>query len=224
MFLKKFFIFFSFFFSTAVFAQEKASNTPEAAVKLSLASRHPNELLRLAYLREQKESFAQALFYLNLYALATHDTGTLPVIEQLAARYRLQGYEHDDLAWLMMKYNQYFAYLLLMVVLVWGAILGYWLYVWARGGKILTRYKLVWLVTLFGWGVLLNFYHEKQQGIIAQDEVYLMDAPSAGSRLVKVIGQGHRIDILDEADIWYKTRWQGKIAYIRKNCVWRLAL
>jgi hypothetical protein len=219
-----FFCFFLFFSCLPAVAQEKDNISPETRIKLSTKSRQPNELLRLAYLDEQKENFAQALFYLNLYSLTTHDTEAIPTIEQLAARYRLQGYEHNDFEWLLMKYKLYFPYMLILGLSIWGSILLYWLFVWVRGGKILLRYKALWLLTLFFMAFLFNFYQANKQGIIAFDEVYLMDAPSAGSRLLKVVSKGHRIAILDETNIWYKTRWQGKVAYIRKNCVWELEI
>jgi hypothetical protein len=215
-------IFFLFFFLPALSAQDKMAISPTTHLKLSSVAQQPNELLRYAYLREQKENFAQALFYLNMYALVTHDTETIAVIEQLAARYRLQGYERNDFEWILMKYKQYFPYLLWAVLGIWGSILLVWLGTWWRGGKVLTRYKAIWLVTLVGMLLLLNFYEQNKLAIIAKEETYLMDAPSAGGRLIKMVGQGHRVSILGEEDIWYKIRWQGKNAYIRKNCVWEL--
>jgi hypothetical protein len=219
-----FFIFFLFFSCTPSNGQDKGGISPETRVKLSPTSAQPTELLRLAYLSEQKENYAQALYYLNLYALNTNDTEAIPTIEQLAARYRLQGYEHNDFEWLLMKYKQYFPYLLLGVLLVWGVVLVYWGVAWIRRVTVLTRYKIIWAITLLGWCLVFNFYEQHELGIIAKDDVYLMDAPSAGSRLVKVVGKGHRISILDEENIWCKIRWQGKIAYIRRNCIWKLVM
>ncbi len=223
--LSRFFLFiFIYLAYDALYAQNKQLISPEVQLKLSAISRQPAELLRLAYLREQKENFEQALFYLNLYVLTTHDAEALITIEQLAARYRLLGYEHNDLQWLQLKYRQYFNYLLVGVLGLWGGVLLYWVYAWAFGKKILSRYKIIWTITLLAWIGLFNLYQEDKMGIVASEEVYLMDAPSAGGRLLKVISKGHRITILDEQDIWYKIRWQGKLAYLRKNYVWKLSL
>jgi hypothetical protein len=222
IFLKFFFIF--FLACPPLCGQGRQVVSPEVHLKLSSRSRQPAEMLRLAYLREQKENYAQALFYLNLYALTTHDTDAMPVIEQLASRYRLLGYEHNDFEWLQMKYRQYFRYILLGVLALWASVLLYWLYAWSRGYEVLLRYKVIWGVTLVVWGLIFNFYQDNKLGIIATDQVYVMDAPSAGGRTIKVVNQGHRIPILEEVDIWYKIRWQGKPAYIRKNFVWELTL
>lgn len=204
--------------------QIKQTVSPEVQLKLSAVSRQPTELLRLAYLREQKENFEQALFYLNLYALTTHDTEAITTMEQLAARYRLSGYEHNDLQWIQMKYRQYFYQCLASILIIWSSVLLYWLYAWIKGKNILNRYKIIWAVTLLAWVAIFNFYQENKMGIIATEDVYLMEAPSAGSRLYKVVGKGHRVSILDEQDIWYKIRWQGKAVYIRKNYIWKLTL
>lgn len=204
--------------------QGKQLISPEVHLKISARSRQPAEMLRLAYLREQKEHYAQALFYLSLYALITHDTDAMPTIQQLASRYRLSGYEHNDFEWLQMKYRRYFNYIMLSALLIWGSVLLYWVYAWFRKHEILLRYKFIWAITLVGWGLLFNFYQENKLGVIASDNVYLMDAPSAGSKMIQIVSQGHRVPILEEEDIWYKVRWQGKIAYIRKNFVWKLTL
>jgi len=224
IFFKFFLFFFVFLCFDALKAQQMQGIAPKVQVKPSTISRKPTEMLRLAYLREQKENFVQALFYLNLYALTTHDTEAIPPIEQLAARYRLLGYEHNDLRWVQMKYRQYFPHLLIAILSIWGGVCGYWLYIMWQGGKVLSRYKLIWVFTLLLWLGVFNFYQENKLGIIADEDVYLMEAPSAGSPLFKIVGKGHRVTILGEQDIWYKIQWQNKTAFVRKNCVWELSL
>ena len=44
-----------------------------------------------------------------------------------------------------------------------------------------------------------------------------MSGPSAAAELIEVVGQGHKVEILDKRDIWYEISWRGVRGYIREN-------
>src|SRR5688500_4150311 len=56
----------------------------------------PAMLLKMAYIEEGLNRVGQALYYLNLYYLASNDKTVITKMEELAARYNLQGYENSE--------------------------------------------------------------------------------------------------------------------------------
>jgi hypothetical protein len=66
---------------------------------------------------------------------------------------------------------------------------------------------------------LLNLRSDAGQAIVQQDGAYLMNAPSAGARLVHVVPKGNRLAIRGRQDIWLKTEWNGRPAYVRQHQV-----
>jgi hypothetical protein len=44
-----------------------------------------------------------------------------------------------------------------------------------------------------------------------------MTAPSAGSDVLIVIPEGHRVKVAGWEDIWAKIEWDGQIAYVRED-------
>ena len=44
-----------------------------------------------------------------------------------------------------------------------------------------------------------------------------MAGPSAGEELVATTKKGHKVEILQEKDIWCKVNWADTIAYVRRN-------
>jgi uncharacterized protein YgiM (DUF1202 family) len=54
-------------------------------------------------------------------------------------------------------------------------------------------------------------------GIIASTRTYVMDGPSPASTLIEVIGDGHRVEVIDKHDVWLKIKWNGNTAYIKEQ-------
>jgi len=66
---------------------------------------------------------------------------------------------------------------------------------------------------------LLNLHSGAPQAIVSQDGAYLMNAPSAGASLVRIVRKGNRLDVKGQQDIWLKTEWNGRTAYVRQHHV-----
>jgi uncharacterized protein YgiM (DUF1202 family) len=67
--------------------------------------------------------------------------------------------------------------------------------------------------------LFLNIKRAEQRAIISQDNVYLMNAPSAGAQLVYIAQKGHRLDVQGKQDIWVQVLWNGKTAFVRQQNV-----
>src|SRR5882762_9738528 len=56
----------------------------------------PAMLLKMAYIQEGLGKIGQTLYFLTLYHLATDDDQALRKTEELAAKFRLSGYDSND--------------------------------------------------------------------------------------------------------------------------------
>src|SRR5690349_10485916 len=67
----------------------------------------PAMLLKMAYVEEGLNHAGKALYYLNLYYLATSDKGALDKMEELATKFDLDGYESSDSDVILSFYHDY---------------------------------------------------------------------------------------------------------------------
>lgn len=178
----------------------------------------PVMLLKMAYIQEGLLHIGQAMYYLNLYYLATSDTTALEKMSELARKYDLEGYETagGNISTFYRKYHLY-------ISLALGAVTALFFVI-----TLLTRLRLkrqpviaFSFVTLFTvlLGVHLYFGTEKSTGIITQSRTYIMSGPSAGASVIDVIGDGHKVEVTGKKDVWLRIRWNDNIAYIRKNAL-----
>lgn len=179
----------------------------------------PAMLLKMAYVNEGLNHIGAAMYYLNLYYLATADKSTLPKMAELADKFNLQGYETTDSDRIRAFYLDYHLYisttLAAFMVLMLGVIY--------RTRVKRHRRPAGSFATLAVLAVLL-FVHQqygthKSKGILANSSNYIMDGPSAGASVIDVVGDGHRVDILGQKDVWLKIRWDDQIAYVKENSI-----
>jgi tetratricopeptide (TPR) repeat protein len=179
----------------------------------------PAMLLKMAYIEEGTGNYTKALYYLSLYYIQRPNLQVVNKMKEIATTYNLQGYEYKDVDFFMTLYQRYYIYFSLVVLaisIIWLASLV------AR--KIRREYLparhlmgcLTFLIMVF---LFLNIKRTDQQAIIAQDNVYLMSAPSAGGNLVYIAQKGHRLDVEATQDIWVQVVWNGKPAFVRKQNV-----
>ena len=177
----------------------------------------PQMLLKMAFIKEGLRDYSKALYYLNLYYLQTTDKKVLKKMEELATSHKLSGYEYSDWEFFMMlyrKYNTYLTYFLLALAVLFFSI------IFRQKRKYDKKPVATGLLLTFTLAVLfyhINFSDSYNRGIIVQTDAYLMDAPSSGADLVRIIDKGHRVKVIDKKDVWVEIEWEGNIAYIREN-------
>jgi tetratricopeptide (TPR) repeat protein len=184
-----------------------------------LQSASPAMLLRMAFIEEGAGNYTKALYYLNLYHLQIPNAAVALKMQELAARYNLLGYEFSDLDYFMIWYDRYYLYLAIGILLLNVCIFLIILLRKRKGKFVPIRHGGSFILLLAATLVLLNFRFNVTQAIVAQDNVYLMSAPSAASRLIKVIQKGNRLDIYEKQDIWLETEWNNQPAYVRAHNV-----
>ena len=177
----------------------------------------PAMLLKMAYIKEGLGDYSNALYYLNLYYLQTHNKRALRKMEDLAKKYNLEGYKYTDVEFFMNVFYRYYSaivYGLSGLVLI---LIAYIVYKKLRM-KINPGFSLFYLFIVVGLlFYVVNFGKRYQKGIIISPDTYLMDGPSSGAKLIAIADMGHRVHVLGKDDVWVKVEWEGSTAYIKEN-------
>ena len=176
----------------------------------------PKMLLKMAYIQEGLNNYTKALYYLNLYYEITHDKKVEGKIEKLAEKHKLNGFDYSDMKYFYNLYAEYkvqitFAFTIII------SILGLWIFIASFKRKAEVKgAAAALLVFLIVFSVLHNLIGRYSTALVA-DTTYLMSGPSAGADVLEPLGQGNKVQILDEDDIWIKILYNDKKGYIRKN-------
>ncbi len=183
----------------------------------------PAMLLKMAYIQEGLGHTGLCLYYLNLYFLASDDEQALTKMTEMAAKFRLEGYDFGsdfEIGHFMRKYNQILALAFTSILVLLSAII----YYQKKRGKA-PLFALIVMIIFSGLLLYqLNFLQGLQTGIIAKSPSYLMTGPSAGSSVAGIAGEGHQLILLGKEDIWMKVQWKGQEVYIKEMNVIPIAL
>jgi hypothetical protein len=176
----------------------------------------PAMLLKMAYIQEGLNNVGEALYYLNLYYLASNDKTVLTKMEELAGRYNLQGYENSDADQALAFYRDYHFNITLGLGVIAIFLVALAFSIRRKGQRPIasTIFSAVILLTLF---FHVNMGGTISMGIIGASNTFLMDGPSPGSSVVDVVNEGHRIEITGKKDVWLQVEWNGQVAYIREG-------
>lgn len=203
----------------SLFSEKKYTQSFDIYQRLLHSERRasPAMLLKMAYIREGLGDYSNALYYLNLYYLRTNNKRALRKMEDVAKKYDLIGYQYTDQEFFLNIFYRYY----FTIVLALGSILLVLLsYMFYKKRRLRERpgfslfYTIITLMLLF---YIVNFGKSYHKGIIIRPDTYLMKGPSAGSELVTIADQGHRVKVLGKKDVWFKVEWQNEEAYIREN-------
>jgi len=177
----------------------------------------PAMLLRMAFLNERRQSYPEALFYLNSYFIKTGDRSVFEKISSLADSYTLEGYNTGDRAYflsLLYTYTPWITGSLLVLIAFLMIVMGYRFFRRKEKPRLLPWVLLACSVLYM---VLINT-HFFQTGIIRTDYTLLMKGPSAASEVVEVLDKGHQLTLIEKEDVWWKVKWSGdRTGYIREG-------
>lgn len=176
----------------------------------------PAMLLKMAYIEEGLNHSGKALYYLNLYYLATNDKGTLDKMQELATKFNLDGYETSDADLALSFYHDYHQ----DISLALGAIALFCLallFFWKRKGKRSIAAGTVLVFVLAITIVHVNLGEKISTGIIGEPNTYLLNGPSAGASVVSVVGEGHKFEIIGKVDVWYKVRFNDQTVFVKDH-------
>ncbi len=203
----------------SLFAEKKYTQSFDIYHRLLESERRvsPAMLLKMAYIKEGLGDYSNALYYLNLYYLRTNNKRALRKMEDVAKKYDLLGYQYTDQDFFLNIFYRHYSSIVLVLGGVLLVLLSYMIYkkrrLHERPGFSLF-YTIITLLLLF---YIVNFGKPYHQGIIIHPDTYLMKGPSAGSELITIADQGHRVRVLGKKDVWIKVEWKDEEAYIRES-------
>lgn len=175
----------------------------------------PRMLIRLSLIKEGLGDYTYALYYLNVYYSKIPDKSVLKKMDELAARYNLEGYDYNDIVFFISLYHRYYLYIILAFLSACVLFLVY-LYVKKRERTGMGLRPLLFMIILGAVYIISNYDIIPERAIVNSD-ASLMSAPSSGAELVGHIKKGHRVMIRSKEDIWYKIEWHGQTAFVREN-------
>lgn len=180
----------------------------------------PAMLLKMAYIKEGLLQIGPALYYLNLYYIATSDKSALEKMNELASKYNLQGYETSDADRALSFYHDYQPYITAVLAALMIFMLSLSVYTKLKLRKKPVASFVVLAVLAIVMFVNINFTEKAmRKGIVATPSTYIMSGPSAAADVIEIIGDGHRVEILGEKDVWTKVSWDGNVGYVRHNAL-----
>ena len=167
-------------------------------------------LLKLSFIEEGIGNYEKALIYLSKHYYQTHNKETSTKIKSIAKKNELIGFEQNDLSLILNAYNKniYLIHSILVIILVLYLIIG---------GKKDINYHIRFMIISVLVLAIMNFNLTKKQGIIDQDNTYIMNGPSSGSDVYSIIKKGNKLKISKEYSIWYEVIFENKKKYIRKK-------
>jgi tetratricopeptide (TPR) repeat protein len=178
----------------------------------------PAMLLKMAFVEEGLNHIGEALYYLNLYFLATNDESVLEKMDQLSEKYKLTGYDLDETEQAFSFYRKYTDYISFFLMALLLFLLSLAIYVRRRNhSPAPVLITLLIIATLFG--IHINAGNPELKGIVAGDNTYLMAGPAGAAPVVAVIQGGHRFNIVGRKDVWVQVEWNGETAFIKENRV-----
>ncbi len=181
---------------------------------LEKGSYAPQMLLKMAYVKEALNDYPKALYYLNLAYYIHPDRAVLQKMEELATANELSGYEFSDYEYMASIYHEYHDLIAIggTALIVFGVGLLLWLK--KRNSNLIFPAVALTIFIVF-FASAINFGFPLSHGIIYKNQTFLMESPSAGSKLVATVKSGHRVEVLEKQDIWQKVRWNNEEVYVR---------
>jgi hypothetical protein len=177
----------------------------------------PQMLLKMAYIKESLRDYTGAMYYLHLFYKKQPSRSVLKKMEELGQAHRLNGYEYNDLQFFKTQLSKHYMRILELMLLVAVVTVTVMFVSWRKGHCFSRTFKVGFTLYLLFILYYINFLNLGDEGIIKKDQVAIMSAPSAGATWLATASQGHKVPITGEKDIWYRIRWKGQTAYVRKH-------
>ncbi|MCA8830926.1 SH3 domain-containing protein [Hymenobacter pini] len=171
------------------------------------------QLLRMAYVQEEVGHYPAALYYLSVAQAWQPRQATWRKMVTLAQEHRLTGYPDTWRQNLLITIQRYY-YRLLQGLLILAVAGGTLLLIRRRTAD--RAWWAVYVVYLGVTGAFLNILAPGRVGLVARSSAPLMAGPSAGSTWLTTAAAGDRFEVQGQQDIWFRVRWQGRDAYIRR--------
>lgn len=184
----------------------------------------PAMLLKMAYIQEGLDHVGQAMYYLNLYYIASRDKTALDKMEELATKYNLTGYKNTDADRFLSFYHDHYMKISIGLSALLIFMLSSMFYVRIRLKRAPIPALILLIIFVGAFSYHLYVGDKVASAIITSPHAYLMEGPSAGASVIQVVGDGNRVEVLGRKDVWMKIRWDNVTGYVKENSLQEIEL
>ena len=176
-------------------------------------------LLKLSLIENELGNFEKSIYYLSKYTKNDDNEIVDQNLNKLISENNLETYAKSDYSFLLSIYNDNKQNLVISFLIILFII--FCLNVIRRN----RNQKMIFIKTFFVLAfVTLLIINIKGglDGIILNENTFIMNDPSSGSDVYKIIRKGEKIKIVSETDIWYEVELENQKKYIRKKNILKI--
>jgi hypothetical protein len=177
----------------------------------------PAMLLKMAFIQEGLNHIGQAMYYLNLYFIASRDQSALDKMEELATKYNLEGYKTSDADRFLSFYHDYHRWISAGLAAIAIFLLSLMFFISFRRKERPIASLIVLTLFLIGFAIHLYVGDKVSSGIITSPKTYVMTGPSSAASVIQVVSDGNRVEVIGKKDVWLKVKWFDQTGYIKQN-------
>ena len=176
-------------------------------------------LLKLSLIENELGNFEKSIYYLSKYTKNDDNEIVDQNLYKLISENNLETYAKSDYSFLLSIYNDIKQNIVVSFLIILFII--FCLNVIRRN----RNQKIIFIKTFFVLAfVTLLIINIKGglDGIILNENTFIMNDPSSGSDVYKLIRKGEKIKIVSETDIWYEVELENQKKYIRKKNILKI--
>lgn len=172
-------------------------------------------LLKMAFIQDGLNNYAEALFYLDKYYLLSADRKVVGKIEALAEANDLRGYAYDDTNYFLALLGKYRVPFTLLLLAISTLLFVYIIKKSKQEEKPLAAGIIQVMIIAIIFAV--NNFSASPRGIILSNNTLLRSGPSAGAEPIEMLSKGHKVKVLSQDEVWTKVMWDGREVYVRRG-------
>ena len=176
-------------------------------------------LLKLSLIENELGNFEKSIYYLSKYTKNDDNEIVDQNLNNLISENNLETYAKSDYSFLLSIYNDNKQNLVISFLIILFIIFCLNIIRRNRNQKIIfiKTFFVLALITL----LMINI-KGGLDGIILNENTFIMNDPSSGSDVYKLIRKGEKIKIVNETDVWYEVELENQKKYIRKKNILKI--
>jgi hypothetical protein len=176
-------------------------------------------LLKLSLIENELGNFEKSIYYLSKYTKNNDNEIVDQNLNNLISENNLETYAKSDYSFLLSIYNDNKQNLVISFLIILFIIFCLNIIRRNRNQKIIfiKTFFVLAFITLLMTNIKGKFY-----GIILNENTFIMNDPSSGSDVYKLIRKGEKIKIVNETDVWYEVELENQKKYIRKKNILKI--
>ncbi len=176
-------------------------------------------LLKLSLIENELGNFEKSIYYLSKYTKNDYNEIVDQNLNNLISENNLETYAKSDYSFLLSIYNDNKQNLVVSFLIILFIIFSLNVIRRNRNQKII--FIKTFFVLAFVTILMINI-KGGLDGIILNENTFIMNDPSSGSDVYKLIRKGEKIKIVNETDVWYEVELENQKKYIRKKNILKI--